>query len=60
MVEKFSMKKWTLVNVKGKKIIVNLHNKVKYLLHIRNLMRALNHGLVLKKMQRVIQKLLKM
>ena len=32
-----------------------LHNKTEYLIHIRNLQQALNHGLVLKKVYRVIK-----
>ena len=36
---------------KVKKLIANLHDKTGYVKHIRNLKRALNHGLVLKKVQ---------
>ena len=32
-----------------------LHDKSKYVIHIRNLKQALNHGSVLKKMHRVIK-----
>ena len=42
-------------NERVEKIAANLHDKNEYLIHIRNLKQALNHGLVLKKVQRVIQ-----
>ena len=29
---------------KVKKLVANLHDKVEYVIHIRNLMEALNHG----------------
>ena len=29
--------------------MVNMHDKTEYVVHIRNLKQALNHGLVLKK-----------
>ena len=32
---------------KVEKLVANLHNKKEYVLHIRNLKQALNHGLVL-------------
>ena len=31
-------------------LVPNLHDKTKYVIHIRNLKQALNHGLVLKKL----------
>ena len=34
---------------KVEKLAVNLHDKTEYLIYIRNLKQALNHGLVLKK-----------
>ena len=34
---------------KVKKLVANLHDKTKYVIQIRNLKQALNHGLVLKK-----------
>ena len=34
---------------KVKKLVTNLHDKTKYVLHMRNLKQAFNHGLVLKK-----------
>ena len=40
---------------KFKKLVCNLYNKEKYVVHIRSLRQALNHGLVLKKVHRVIQ-----
>ena len=38
---------------KVKKRVANLDNKTEYVIHIRNLKQALNHGLVLKKVHRV-------
>ena len=40
---------------KFKKVVTNLHDKTEYVIHIRNLKQALNHGLVLKKVHRVIK-----
>ena len=40
---------------KIEKLIANLHDKTEYVIHIRNLKQALNHGLVLKKVHRVIK-----
>ena len=40
---------------KVKKFVTNLHDKTKYVLHMRNLKQAFNHGLVLKKIYRVIK-----
>ena len=37
-----------------KKLIANWHDK-KYVIHIKNLKQALNHGLVMKKVQIVIK-----
>ena len=34
---------------KVEKLVANLHDKTEYIVHIRNLKQALNHGLVLKK-----------
>ena len=39
-------------------LVANLHDKTKYVMHIRNLKQALNHEVVLKKMH-IIIKLLK-
>ena len=40
---------------KVEKLVVNLHDKNEYVIHIRNLKQALDHGLVLKKVHRVIK-----
>ena len=40
---------------KVEKPVANLHDKTEYLMHIRNLKQASNHGLVLKKVYRVIK-----
>ena len=40
---------------KTKKLVCNLHDKKKYVVHISILKQALNHGLNLKKVQRVIE-----
>ena len=40
---------------KVKKLVANLHDKTEYVLHITNLKQALNHGLVLKKVHRLIK-----
>ena len=39
---------------KVEKLVTNLHDKTEYVIHKRNLKQALNHGLVLKKVHRVI------
>ena len=39
---------------KVEKTVANLHDKTEYAIHIRNLKQALNHGLVPKKVHRVI------
>ena len=36
------------------KLVVNLHDKKEFVIHIRNLEQALNYGLVLEKVHRVI------
>ena len=36
-------------------LVANLHDKTEYVIHIGNLKQALNRGLVLKKVQRVIK-----
>ena len=36
------------------KFVADLHDETEYLIHIRNLKQALNHGLVLKTVHRVI------
>ena len=40
---------------KCKKLSCNLYDKNNYVVHIRSLKQALNHGLILKKVHRVIQ-----
>ena len=40
---------------KVEKLVVNWHDKKEYVTHIRNLDKALNHRLVLKKVHRVIK-----
>ena len=37
------------------KIVINLHYKTEYVIHIRNLKQALNYGLILKNVHRVIK-----
>ena len=37
------------------KLVANLHNKIEYVPQIRNLKQALNHGLILKKVHRMIK-----
>ena len=36
-------------------LVANLHDKTEYIIHIRNLKQTLNHGIVLKKVHRVIK-----
>ena len=40
---------------KVEKSVAILHDKAEYFIHIRNLKQALNHGLVLKKVHKVIK-----
>ena len=40
---------------KCKKVVCNLLNKNKYIIHIKSLKQALNHGLKLKKIHRIIE-----
>ena len=40
---------------KVEKLICSIEDKEKYVIHIRALKQALNHGLILKKVHRVIQ-----
>ena len=40
---------------KVEKLVTNLHDKTKYVIHIRNLKQALNRGLILKKVHSVIK-----
>ena len=36
-------------------LVANLHDKTEYVIHVRNLKQTLNHGLVLKKLHRIIK-----
>ena len=36
------------------KLVANLHDKAEYVIHLQNLKHALNHGLVLKNLHRII------
>ena len=40
---------------KSEKLVCNLHNKKKYVVHIKSLKQALNHGLKSKKVHRIIE-----
>ena len=40
---------------KVEKLVTNLHDKTEYVIHIRILNQALNHGLILKKFHKVIK-----
>ena len=40
---------------KVEKLIANLDDKTEYVMHVRNLRQALNHGLDLEKFHRVIK-----
>ena len=40
---------------KAEKLVANLYDKTEYVIPIRNLKQALNHGLVLKKVHRLIK-----
>ena len=40
---------------KCKKLICNLHDKKKYVVHIKSLKQALNHELKLKRVHRIIE-----
>ena len=40
---------------KVEKLVANLYDETEYIIHIRNLKQALTHGLVLKKVYRVIK-----
>ena len=45
----------TIFSWKKKKLVFNIHDKESYAAHIRALKQALNHGLILKKVYKVIQ-----
>ena len=40
---------------KVENLLANLHDKTEYVIYIRNLKQALNHGLIFKKIHRVIK-----
>ena len=40
---------------KVEKLVANLHDKIEYVIPIRNLKEALNNGLVLEKVHRIIK-----
>ena len=40
---------------KAEKLVPNFHDKKRYVINIRNLKQALNHGLLLKKVHRIIK-----
>ena len=40
---------------KSNKLVCNMHDKKKYIFHISALKQALNHGLIFKKVYRVIE-----
>ena len=40
---------------KCKKLVCDLHNKKKYVVHRKSLKQALNHGLKLKRIHRIIE-----
>ena len=40
---------------KVEKLVASLHDKTEYIIHIRNLKQTLNHGLVFKKVHRIIE-----
>ena len=40
---------------KVEEFVLNLYDKTEYVIHIRNLKRAFNHGLVFKKVHRIIK-----
>ena len=40
---------------KVEKLVANFRDKTDYVIHIRNLKQALNHGLVLKRLPRIVK-----
>ena len=40
---------------KVEKLVANLHDKTEFVIHIRNLKQAFNHGLVFQKVQKLIK-----
>ena len=47
----FYQKEWNLL----KELVTNLHDETGYVIHMRSSKQALNHGLILKKVHRVIK-----
>ena len=53
MMYRFYLKQQKIEKVK--KLVTNLHNKTEYVIRIKNLKQAINHGVGLKKVHRVIK-----
>ena len=53
MIYHYYQKEWKLE--KCNKLVCNFYDKKEYVVHIRTLRQALNHGLILKKVHRLIQ-----
>ena len=53
MIYHFYLKERTLKNARS--LFCNIHNKEKYVFHIRAVKQTLNHGSILKKEHKVIQ-----
>ena len=53
MVYQFCLKEWKLKKVE--RLVANLHDAIEYVIHIRDLKQALNHGLVFNKVHRIIK-----
>ena len=53
MIYHFYLKKMEIEKVE--KLVANLHDKTKYVTHIRNLKQTLNQELVLKQIHRVVK-----
>ena len=53
MIYHFYLKKMEIEKVE--KLVANLHDKTKYVIHIRNLKQILNQELVLKQIHRVVK-----
>ena len=49
------MQEWKLKKKKKENLITDLYGKTEYVIHIRNLKQALNHGLVLKEIHKIIK-----